>query len=201
MNAHPTRPTRLLFLLTTTLVATLAVTSGGRLHAQEPVAQYTALAVDMTSTRAGAATGTVDISVTRWSTDAEHDQLMTVLLEKGEKALLSVLRDMPRAGSIAPPGGLGFEIRFARRTPGPDGSERVVLLTDRPISFWERRDGGRSNDYPFTLIEMRIGSKGEGEGKISVAASIMADKVNNSIVLENYSNQPVRLHGLRKVGK
>ena len=201
MSAQPMRLARLRFLLTSALVATVTVVSGGGLRVQEPVAQYTALAVNMASTSPGAATGTVNITVTRWSTDAEHDQLMTVLLEKGEKALLSVLREMPRAGSIAPTGGLGFEIRFARRTPGPDGSERVVLLTDRPISFWERRDGGRSNDYPFTLIEMRIGSKGEGEGKINVAASIVADKVNNTIVLENYNIQPVRLQGLRKIGK
>jgi hypothetical protein len=200
MSAHSMRPARLLFFLAAAAAAATAL-PGARVYAQEPVAQYTALAVNMTSARAGSATGTVNINVNRWSTDAERDRLMTVLLEKGEKALLGVLREMPRAGSIAPTGGVGFEVRFARRTPGPDGSERVVLLTDRPISFWERQDGGRSNDYPFTLIEMRIGPNGEGEGKISVAASIVADKVNNTIVLENYSDQPVRLQGLRKIGK
>lgn len=52
--------------------------------------------------------------------------------------------------------------------PLPDGGERVVLVTDRRIGFWEAANQPRSIDYPFTVIELRLQADGEGEGKILV---------------------------------
>jgi hypothetical protein len=162
--------------------------------------RFTALAVNMsTPGRAGA--GTVEMVVERWSTDAERDRLMNVLMEQGEDKLLEALQRMPRVGYIRTPNSIGYDLHFARQTPLPDGGERVVLATDRYITFWEAANRPRSIDYPFTVIELHINSNGEGEGKMSVATKILADRNSKTIVLENYASQPVLLQSVRRETK
>ena len=82
--------------------------------------------------------------------------------------------------------------------PLPDGGERVVLVTDRRIGFWEAANQPRSIDYPFTVIELRLNRDGEGEGKMSIATKIIADKENNIVTLENFETQPVRLTNVKR---
>lgn len=43
------------------------------------------------------------------------------------------------------------------------------------------------------MIELRLQKNGEGEGKVSVATRIIADKANKVVTLENYEIQPVLL--------
>ena len=66
------------------------------------------------------------------------------------------------------------------------------------MSFWEAANRPRSSEYPCMLIELRINRDGEGEGKLSVAAKITADRKNNAIVLENYGTQPVMLTQVKR---
>src|SRR5207253_5235923 len=95
--------------------------------------RFTALAVNMTS----GGTATVQIVVNRWSTDAERDRLLSVLMDKGPDKLLDALRDTPKVGYIRSTESIGWDLHYARHEPGKDGGERVVLATDRPIGFWE----------------------------------------------------------------
>jgi len=162
--------------------------------------RFTALAVNMgTPGRAGA--GTVEIQVDRWSTDADRDKLLTVLKEQGPDKLLEALQKMPRVGFIRTPNSIGYDLHFARKNPLPDGGERVIIATDRRIGFWEAANRPRSIDYPFTLIEMRIKSDGEGEGKMSLATKITTENDGKQIVLENYSSQPVMLTTVKREKK
>ena len=80
----------------------------------------------------------------------------------------------------------------------PEGGERMVLITDRRIGFWEAANQPRSIDYPFTVIELRLNRDGEGEGKLSIATKIIHDKKENRITLENYETSPVRLTNVRR---
>src|SRR5258706_6422356 len=149
--------------------------------------RYTANAINMNR---GAA-GTIEIVVNRWSSDKDRDRLMSVLLDKGPEKLLDVLQDLPRMGYFRVPGNLGWDVHFARQVPLPDGGERVVLVTDRRIGFWEAANQPRSIDYPFTVIELRVNRDGEGEGTMSIATKVIYDKEQNMITLENFQNQPV----------
>ena len=101
-------------------------------------------------------------------------------------------------GYIRTPDSIGWDIHFARRTPQPEGGERVVLLTDRRIGFWEAAHQPRSIDYPFTVIELRLNRDGEGEGKMSLATKIIPDKTNNIVTLENYETSPVMLTNVKR---
>lgn len=152
-------------------------------------ARFTAAAVDMNR---GAA-GTVELVVNRWSSDADRDRLTDVTFSKGAGKLLDALQEMPRMGYIRTPGSIGWDIRFARHEVAPDGGERIMLVTDRRMSFRELANHHRSVDYPFTVIELRLQKNGEGEGNVSVATRIIADRDSKVVTLENYDIQPVML--------
>jgi hypothetical protein len=183
------RPLRYAVLV---LVAACASIPARAQRIDAPV-RFMASAVNM---NAGAA-GQVEIVVNRWSSDADRDKLMKIMFDQGPDKLLDALQDMPRVGYFHAPGTLGIDVHFARQTRGEDGGTRVVLVTDRRIGFWEASNQPRSIEYPFTVIEMRLNKDGEGEGKISVATKIIADKENNIITLENYDIQPVMLTHVR----
>ena len=162
--------------------------------------RFTALAVNMGSPGPAGAS-TVEMAVERWTSDADRERLMNILMEQGPEKLLDALQKMPRVGYIRTPNSIGYDLHFAHKTPLPDGGERVVLATDRYITFWEAANRPRSVDYPFTVIELHINSNGEGEGKMSLATKVMADPKTKTIVLENYATQPVLLQSVRRDSK
>jgi hypothetical protein len=174
--------------------ALLIVSATGSAQVQSGPERFTAFAVDMDRS----ASGPVEIVVNRASTEGERDRLVQTLLDKGPDKLLDVLRDMPRVGYIRTPESTGYDIHYARRSPLPDGGERVVLVTDRRIGFWEAANQPRSIDYPFTVIELHLNPDGEGEGKISLATKITADQENKIVTLENYTTQPVLLQSVKR---
>jgi hypothetical protein len=176
-----------------------AAVLGGRPAAQTNGSpeRFTAVAINMgTPGRAGA--NRVDIVVEKWSPTAERDRLLNVLFEKGPEKLLDTLQDLPRVGYFRTPNSIGYDIHFSQRTALPDHAERIVLVTDRYINFWEARNRPRTVDYPFTVIELRIDGDGKGEGKMSIATKITGNKDTNTIVLENYATQPVMLNDVRR---
>jgi hypothetical protein len=63
------------------------------------------------------------------------------------------------------------------------------------IGFWEAVRQPRTIQYPFTLIQMQIGSNGEGKGTLSYATKIVAR--GDVVELENYATQPVMLTEVR----
>ena len=175
-------------------IATLAATAvpvGAQTSGE--AARFTAMAVNMER----GASGTIEIVVNRWSTEAERTRFLTTLAEQGPEKLVDVLQDTPRVGFMRSPGNLGYDLRYAHRVKGPDGGERVVVATDRPIGFWEAANRPRSIDYPFTVIELRLNSDGEGEGKMSFATKITVDSDAKILTLENYDTQPVLLQSVR----
>jgi hypothetical protein len=156
--------------------------------------RFTAAAINMNR---GVASN-IDIVVNRYSTDGERDRLMAVMLERGPEKLLDTLQSLPRVGYFRTPDSIGWDIHFARKMRGTDGGERITLITDRRIGFWEASRQPRSFDYPFTVIELRLNGDGEGEGKMSIATKIIADKDSNTVVLENYDLQPVQLNNVKR---
>jgi len=185
---------------TTCIVAVAGVALQSTMGSADVAERYVANAINM-GTPGPAAAGTVEIAIERWSTDAERDRLMAVLLEQGPDKLLDELRKLPRAGYIRTPNSIGYDLHYARKAPGEDGGEHVVLATDRYINFWEAANQPRTIDYPFTLIELHVGPDGKGEGKMSIATKIIYDKESNEIVLENYQSQPVLLTNVHREAK
>jgi hypothetical protein len=175
---------------------------GGLVVQAAPFAQTTrlplklsAFAVNMSNIATGSNTR-VEIQIDRWSSEAERQKLIGVFTEKGPEKLLDALQDSKPVGFIKLPTRLSYDLRFARQTPLDEGGTRIVLLTDRPIGQEEARTQARTMDYPFTLVEIHLKKDGTGAGKLSVATKITLDKAKNSVVLENWDSEPVRLNQL-----
>jgi hypothetical protein len=158
----------------------------------EPPLRMSAVAVNMSNVGRGGA-NVVDIEIDRWSTEAERDELIAAFNAKGPDALLSKLQGTKRVGYMRLPNTLGYDLHYARKHPGEDGGEQIVIATDRRVGFWEARNQPRTIDYPFTLIDIRLTAGGEGEGKMSVATKISYNKKKHAVELENYASEPVRL--------
>jgi hypothetical protein len=167
--------------------------------------RLSAFAVSMGTVATGKS-AVMDIRITRWSTQAEREALITTAVEKGQDALLRALQRMPDHGRISIPGWtgpdphnarLGWELHYAFNTPGEDGGQRIGIATDRYIGMWEARNQPRTMDYPFSLIEIRLDKSGKGVGKMAVATKIEFDKGKKQLVLENYSSEPVRLNEVK----
>ncbi|HEY7412752.1 MAG TPA: hypothetical protein VII13_18565 [Vicinamibacteria bacterium] len=170
-------------------------------EAADPVLRLRAFAVNMSGTGRSSA-GTLDIVVERWSTDEEQDKLRAVLVEGGGEKLLDALQDVkPRAGYISTSTSLGWDLQFARQIPYGDGARRIILATDRPMSFFELRNQPRSRDYEFLLVEIRLNKNGVGEGKLAGAAKVSYDADTRVMEIENYGIEPVRLTKVEVVGK
>jgi hypothetical protein len=140
----------------------------------------------------------VDITISRWSSAGESERLLTTLKEKGPEALLDAVRDAKSVGTIRTPGNLAYDLRYAQQEMIGDGIQRIVLITDRPMSMWEAVNRPRSYDYPFTLIELRVNANGEGEGKLNLATRIDVSRTGKMVQLENYDTQPIQLSEVRR---
>ena len=172
--------------------------------AGEPI-RLSAWAVSMANVATGA-NAVIDIRVNKWSTDQERTKLISTLVDKGQDKLLDVLRDLPEKGRISIPGRqgpdpnqtrLGWTLRYAMKSPLEDGGTRILIATDRYMSFAEVRNRPRTYDYPFTFLEIHLNKEGTGEGKMAVATQLQFDKKKNTIVFENYSTEPVRLTNVK----
>lgn len=169
-------------------------------HGQGEKERFTGFAINMNS---GPSTATVDFMVERWSTDADRQALLGVLKEekninRANERLLSALVKMPKVGNIRTPDRLAWDLHYAHQTPLEGGGRRIVLATDRPIGFREAHNSARTMDYPFTLVEIRLDKDDKGEGKILAGTRLEIDK-NNTLVIENYAQQPVRFNNIRRL--
>ncbi|MCC7010170.1 MAG: hypothetical protein IT184_15290 [Acidobacteria bacterium] len=180
------------------LVPVLAVAMGaaGLRAAQPPLEKFSATAVNLDAPT-GTATGQMQIQISRWSTDAERTELTTALNEQGPKKMLAVLQGFKPVGTIRSPHDVGYNLRYARKDK-VGTSDRIVLVTERPMSFGELRQGGKTTEYPFTVVELRIGPDGKGEGKMSIATKVLADKGTGTVALENYNASPVMLKNVQR---
>jgi hypothetical protein len=163
-------------------------------------------ALNMSNIATGA-NQTIQIDINAWSTQSQRSHLIQTFLEKKQSGLVRELEKQPELGRFRFPGymgpdpnnimRLGTDIRYAMNQPGEDGGRRIVIITPRVIGFREAREQPRTVDYPFTLFEMRFDKSGQGEGRMAYATQITFDKGKNSVELENYSSEPVRLNQLK----
>jgi hypothetical protein len=175
------------------LVAAALASGAASATAAEKILDLRAIAMNLSGVGRARA-GTLDIVIERWTTDEEKAALQDVLIEKGGDRLLSALQKVkPRCGYVRTSTSLGWDIYYAREIPYGDGARRIILGSDRPMSFWELRNSTRSADYEFLVAEIHLNKDGKGEGKLAGGTKITYDKDKRTVELENYGIEPVRL--------
>jgi len=94
----------------------------------------------------------------------------------------------------------GYALRYAGRTVAGDGSQRIVLLTQRRLGALNQRwnpANGTQNKNEFSVVELRLNAQGQGEGKASLTGKITQDPAVKIVALENYQSLPVVFSDVR----
>jgi hypothetical protein len=122
-----------------------------------------------------------------------------------EASLAAVIKKAATVGILWTSENAGYSIKFAYRLPQPDGGERIILATDRRVGAWSNLwkpagSAAAGPDYAFSLIELRVNSKGEGEGKGPLGGKVTIDTQAKSIAVDSYDTLPVVFKGLKRLG-
>jgi hypothetical protein len=160
--------------------------------------------VNMSNNLTGA-NAMLEITLDRFSTQEERAKLLAEV-PKGQDDLLRTLGRLPAKGRIRIPGWmgpdpqnyrLGWDLRYAWSEALPEGGERIVIATDRQMSFQEVRNQPRTVDYPFLIMQIHLDKEGKkGEGKMATFTQIRFDKKKNVMEMETYGTEPQRLNNI-----
>jgi hypothetical protein len=119
-----------------------------------------------------------------------------------ERALATALKETTTVGYLWSSEVAGYALRYAGKVTGADGLERIILVTDRRLGalndLWKPTGVGTPATYDFSVIELRVNTKGEGEGKVSLTGKVAPDSAVKMIALENYDALPVVLSNVKK---
>jgi hypothetical protein len=148
---------------------------------------------------------TLQINITRWTTDEERENLFAVLIEKGQEDLVKALQKSEETGFLRVTGRTtarnpfpSERLRYAREWDLGEGKRRIVLATDRYISFYEARNQPRWRDYDMSLLVMDVDAEGNGEGQLAMGVRLAVDTEKKTLVVENFGTEPVRLTKIRR---
>jgi hypothetical protein len=148
--------------------------------------------------RMGGVSRSFTLTIEGRTSDSEAGRAIAMLAEGGQDALLKELQGK-KLGRFSLGGQLGRNLNFVNETRTANGGRRITILFERWLNLFEVRSGARSEDYPFTYIELILDASGKGEGTFIPAARIYFDKKQgNEVNIENFGIYPARLAGVRQ---
>ena len=167
--------------------------------------EYTGTTANMTT---GAGT-TLSFEIFQWSSDADRERVLSVIdstTKKSPDELEKALAGLPTVGYIWATGPVGYALKYAYRLRESNGSERVVVMTDRLLGSWEHpawKATGQAVEpaKPFTVVELHLNSKGRGDGKMSLTAPITVDEHTKTLGLANFDTASTLLTDVRRQPK
>jgi hypothetical protein len=117
-------------------------------------------------------------------------------------ALTAAIGRAPTLGYIWTNDITGYSIKYAYHAALPDGGERIILATDRRLgaytTAWKPVAATPVTDYEFTLFEIRLDSKGLGEGKTSLTTKVIVDNEAGTLALDGYAATPAILQHVKR---
>jgi hypothetical protein len=140
----------------------------------------------VTGGSAGGTTVPIDIRINRYNTNEEIKQYADLLKNSGAAGLRQAF-EKQNVGQFSPVGKFGTPLAVARKLV-VEGKTIVRVLTVRSLSFAELRNGGRSVDYPYTMLELTLDDSGKGTGTAVGAAKIRFDKKKNTYEIESFQH-------------
>lgn len=119
-----------------------------------------------------------------------------------EGSLAAAIKKSATVGILWTSENVGYSIKYAYRLPQPDGGERIILATDRRVgawsNLWKPTGSATTTDYAFSIIELRVNSKGVGEGKGPIGGKVAVDAAAKTVALEDYTTLPVVFKDLKR---
>ncbi len=136
-----------------------------------------------------------------FTSDEDFSRYLSILAEGDQFDVLKKIRDVD-LGNFVPAGQTRRQINVVRKTLLPDGRTRIAVGFERWLRFAEVRNGYRSQDYPFAVMEIFIDAKGKGSGTYIAACAVdmKRDKKTGqyNLELENFGTYPQKVMGVRQ---
>jgi hypothetical protein len=188
MNTQPSR----IALLASFLLAALSHVAFAQDKASPEA--YTGVAIG-TGGGVGGKTISFDFRITQYTTDDELQTFAQLVKDQGTEALRRALEKEDK-GRINAVGSTGNQIAVARKRQL--GSETIItIVTARNMPFIELYRGGRTRDYPFGYLQVKLDATGKGTGQIMAAAKIRFDKKKGQYEIESFGNQYIKASNVR----
>jgi hypothetical protein len=177
------------FSLAKAIVLGILLLCGFRSAAQDEHALHEVYQAQATGQNAQAGqTFNVTVHIDEYSTPEELQILVDAFNSGGSKGLYNALDKMSARGHIAITGTLGYDIKFARKIPMEEGF-RLIVVTNRPVSFREAWNSSRSINYNLSYLEMTLNKEtGKGTGTLIPAALFKIDKKSGEVTVEAFRN-------------
>lgn len=159
-----------------------------------PPQAYSAVAIG-TGGSVGGKTISFDFRIAQFTTDEELQKFAQVVKDQGTDALRRTL-EKENKGRINAVGSTGNQIAVARKRQ--EGSDTIItVVTARNMPFIELYRNGRTTDYPFGYLQVKLDAAGKGTGQIMAAAKIRFDKKKGQYEIESFGNQYIKATNVR----
>jgi hypothetical protein len=166
----------------------------GSTQDKTPPEHYSAVAMG-TGGSVGGKTIQFDFRITQYTTDDEVQAFAQLVKDQGTDALRRALEKEDK-GRISPAGSVGNQIAVARKRQ--QGTDTIItIVTARTMPFLELYHNGRTTDYPFGYLQVKLNAQGQGNGQIMAAARIRFDKKKGRYEIESYGNQYIKAANVR----
>ena len=163
------------------------------------IEKYTANAISMAG---GAGSSIVEMNIYGWTPEEVRQELLDDVKKAtsskyNNRDVAKALRGQAKVGYAFLAGRQGYPIRYSRKAEH-NGKTRIILATDRPVSFGEVYSQSQLGDFDATIIILDVDENGNGEGVLSVGTEVKWDDSKNAIAVTNVSSQPVKLTGVKR---
>ena len=153
----------------------------------------------------GRRSSSLQLRINAWTTDEEREQVLAEIQEataqggrRGNRAVARALRGASRVGTVNAPGQTGWSLRYSRVMQLPDGKQRILLATDRPVAFAEAWTSNSGGDFDVTVIQLTLDAEGNGGGSLSFGTEVIWNTETESLEVTNFTSQPIALGNVRR---
>jgi hypothetical protein len=119
-----------------------------------------------------------------------------------ERNLAAALQQASTIGYVWSSEVAGYAIRYAGHLSAPNGSERIILITDRRVGatnhLWDLKGNMPPANDDFSVIELRVNAKGEGEGRITLTGQVAPDAAAGIVTAASYEALPAVLTNVKR---
>jgi hypothetical protein len=134
-------------------------------------------------------TFSVNLIIEEFSTTEDQKALIEAFNQKSNEGLVNALSKMKSKGRMSITGTLGYDVNYIKKFDMPDGSTKIRLVTNRPITFGEAWSDSRSMDYSLSGAEIILSpDQKKNSGTLLPACKLKIDK-ENQLQLELLQNE------------
>jgi hypothetical protein len=143
----------------------------------------------------GGASHPFTLEIKGYTPPEEAQRVFEILRTRGQDEFTKAI-SKEKFGVFSVDGQVGRDLNFVQESQTEKG-RKITILFERWLRMFEVQYGTRSQDYPFTYVELFVNDDGKGEGSIVGLAKISANKKNpNNLDVENYGTYAAKLSGV-----